>query len=100
MKIKLHPEAFLELEAARDWYEKEADNLGVDFLDEVDLALKMIRENPKVWPVYYGIQNVHRFLVHRFPFGIIYRYLDEIIEIVAVGHLYRKPGYWKNRLNK
>jgi len=41
----------------------------------------------------------YRFLVHRFPFGILYRIAGDEIQIVAIMHLRRKPGYWTKRLS-
>ncbi|MCZ6674550.1 MAG: type II toxin-antitoxin system RelE/ParE family toxin [Verrucomicrobia bacterium] len=38
-----------------------------------------------------------RHLLARFPYGIIYRIDDDVIYVVAVMHLKRNPGYWKNR---
>ncbi|WP_424204564.1 hypothetical protein [Sulfuricaulis sp.] len=32
-----------------------------------------------------------------FPYGIIYRVRFDVIEIIAVMHLRRSPGYWKQR---
>lgn len=34
----------------------------------------------------------------QFPNGIIYRCRRNKIEILAVMHLHRKPGYWKSRI--
>jgi hypothetical protein len=34
----------------------------------------------------------------RFPFAIVYREIsDEEVEIIAVAHLKRRAGYWRNR---
>jgi len=38
-----------------------------------------------------------RILLSRFPFSIIYRVTGHIVEIVAVMHHRRDPGYWVNR---
>lgn len=94
-RLEVHPEVYEELEAARFWYEDHAAGLGSEFLDEIDRAITTIQRSPEAWPVYSG--TTRRFLVHRFPFAIIYRYDDFIIQIVAVAHQRRKPGYWKAR---
>jgi hypothetical protein len=94
-KVELHPEVFSELEQSRAWYDEQARGLGQEFLDEVDQAMMAIEQRPQSWPNY--IAGTHRFLLHRFPFGIIYRYDRESSHILAVMHLHRKPGYWKGR---
>ena len=42
--------------------------------------------------------NTRRRLLSRFPFGIIYCIEKDIIVVVAVMHLSRKPNYWIKRL--
>jgi hypothetical protein len=93
-QIEIHPEVYDELEQARSWYETQTAGLGNDFLDEVERAINAVQRAPDAWPIY---MNVHRYLVHRFPFAILYRYDDFKIRIYAVMHLRRKPGYWKSR---
>jgi toxin ParE1/3/4 len=44
-----------------------------------------------------GRADSRRYLLHRFPFQIVYRARGETIEVVAVAHLKRRPGYWKSR---
>lgn len=37
--------------------------------------------------------------VDRFPYSIIFRLLDkDTVQVLAVAHGSREPGYWKNRL--
>jgi hypothetical protein len=36
-------------------------------------------------------------LLRRFPFGLVYRLGVEEVQVVAVAHLHRRPGYWKSR---
>jgi plasmid stabilization system protein ParE len=43
------------------------------------------------------LENCRRILLHRFPFFIVYRFRQARIEIVAVAHARRRPGYWRER---
>jgi hypothetical protein len=38
-----------------------------------------------------------RYLLQRFPYGLIYAVEGQTIFVVAVMHLKRKPGYWVSR---
>jgi plasmid stabilization system protein ParE len=38
-----------------------------------------------------------RYLVQRFPYGLIYREEGDRIFILAVAHLRRRPEYWRGR---
>jgi len=98
LKIKAHPEVYEELENSRTWYDEKATKLGVDFLKEVDNAIERIRESPEAWSWYEKKIGVRKFLVHRFPYAVIYRYNENMIYILAVANLRRKPGYWKHRI--
>jgi hypothetical protein len=36
--------------------------------------------------------------LRRFPFTIIFREADAGVEIIAIAHGHRRPGYWRDRL--
>jgi toxin ParE1/3/4 len=100
MRVILHSEAEAELEDAFHWYESKAGGLGRELLDEVDEGIERIRETLDTWPLYAEDLGVRRFLLHRFPFAILYRAGSDMIQIVAIMHLRRKPGYWAHRLRR
>jgi toxin ParE1/3/4 len=54
-----------------------------------------VAEGPKRWPRIYG--PFRRYLLHRFPFSAVYIERGDFIEIIAVAHHRRKPGYWIER---
>jgi hypothetical protein len=37
-------------------------------------------------------------MLDRYPFSIIYREMPREIQIIAVAHAKRRPGYWAKRL--
>ncbi len=45
-------------------------------------------------------ENSRRCLVGRFPYGLIYQIKSHALRIIAVAHLHRRPGYWKERLGQ
>lgn len=93
---RFHPQAWQEVEAADDWYRTRNPEASVRFLSALYDGLENIARWPRRWPVYY--QGTRRFLLHRFPFSIIYREEADALSILAVAHHKRKPGYWKSRL--
>lgn len=99
MKVRAHPLVYDELEHYRSWYDSKARHLGTDFVEEVDYAVKRIAESPETWPWYDKTIDVRKFLVHRFPFGVIYRNKIGVVQVLAIADLRRKPGYWKDRLS-
>ncbi len=97
MTCDFHPEARLEYRQAAVFYETRRSGLGVAFTFEVEAAIDRIIEAPERWRV-IG-QDVRRCLTHTFPYGILYTIEAESILIVAVMHLSRRPGYWRDRLS-
>lgn len=97
MRYSFHPEAQSELKLAIDYYEYREKMLGYQFAIEVFAAVERAATYPAMWP--FIESNIHRCLVHRFPYGIVYHYdeaKDELL-ILAVMHLHREPYYWIDR---
>jgi plasmid stabilization system protein ParE len=92
------PEAEEEMNEAAQFYEGRTEGLGKDFLDEVEHTIQSILAFPKSGPVVS--KNLRRRILRRFPFGLLYAIENERIVIVAVAHLKRRPGYWKDRIEK
>jgi hypothetical protein len=98
LKFSFHPEAKFELTQAVEFYQTREINLGAEFLDEVFGAITRIVEYPQAFPNFSP--NTRKCLINRFPFAIIYQIRKEEIFIIAITHLSRKPGYWKERSGK
>lgn len=98
--VEVHPDVYAEVEHSRTWYEERAGNLGTEFIIEVDRAIEKVRESPSTWHFIYDDRGIRRYLVHRFPYAVIYRVKDHLIQIIAVMHLRRHPDYWRERVLK
>ena len=95
-QIDVHPEAVAEARAAVQWYRERSTSAADAFLVELDLAVERIAENPEMYPHY--VRGTRRYLLQRFPFYLVYREIAGKLEIVAIAHGRRKPGYWKKRV--
>jgi plasmid stabilization system protein ParE len=92
-----HQEAGAEYDAAFDWYLARSSDAALSFDAEVDRALKHIIQAPRRWAA--GSYGTRRFLLRQFPFILVYRErASGSIQVVAVAHTSRRPGYWKRRL--
>ena len=95
--VEFHDDAAAEYDAAFDWYRERSLDAALKFDAEVDRAIVQIAEAPKLWAS--AAHSTCRFLLRRFPFVLIYRErASGDIQIVAVTHTSRKPGYWKQRI--
>lgn len=95
MKFVFHPEAEAEFFAAIEYYESAEAGLGRDFSLEVLKTIQNVVDFPLAWPVL--TEDIHRCLTNRFPFGVLYRIESDRIQVLAVMHLRREPGYWQER---
>jgi plasmid stabilization system protein ParE len=93
---RFHPQAWLDLETADDWYRERSADASVRFLSAVYDGLEKIVRSPQRWPKH--LRGTKRFILHRFPFSIIYREESSAINVVAIAHHKRQPRYWKDRL--
>ena len=96
MEIVYDEEAREETLSAATYYEGCCDGLGRLFLASIEGALIQIKNHPETWHRIKG--RFRRYLVHGFPYGIIYTINGENIEIIAVSNLHRIPFYWADRI--
>ncbi|MBI4826083.1 MAG: type II toxin-antitoxin system RelE/ParE family toxin [Nitrospirae bacterium] len=96
MKVRFLKPAQSEVDDAVAWYDSQSRNLGTQFLDDLDRAVRRI--------VAYPLSNIkieediRRCLLSRFLYGIIYGIDSETVVVIAVAHLHREPRYWIDRL--
>ena len=95
MQFRWHPEARREASEAARFYAERQPGLDQRFLDLLEDALHRIRRRPAMYPKVE--RDMHKCRLPRFPYGVIYRAKPEAVEILAVMHLKREPGYWKDR---
>jgi plasmid stabilization system protein ParE len=95
--IEILSEAEEDLERAFDYYQAQRHGLGVEMVEEFRRAVTRIVEHPAAWQALDA--TYRRCRLHRFPYGIVYRFdagAGQAV-IVAVMHLSQKPGGWEAR---
>jgi plasmid stabilization system protein ParE len=97
--IRIGQEAEAEMAEAARWYEAHRAGLGIEFLEAVDDAVVRIAEMPRMGSPISGVadQAIRRRAVRRFPYHVIYLELPDRLQILAVAHDRRRPGYWVGR---
>jgi hypothetical protein len=96
VKFYFHPEANEELDEAVRYYENLRPGLGLEFAEEVYSTIARIARYPDAWPPIST--KTRRCLMNRFPYGVIFQVKSDILRIIAVTNLHRRPGYWKQRI--
>jgi toxin ParE1/3/4 len=95
LPIEFHPEAVAEASDARRWYSEIDPSLGQAFTDELDRAIARVAAAPERWARH--VHGTRAFLLHRFPYLLVYRLALDRVQVIAVQHARRRPGYWKSR---
>lgn len=93
-------EAKAEVRSAANWYEREREGLGDEFVADIRLALDAIERAPETYPHIETTRtkrNLRRYLLHRFSYTLIYELRQDEIVVVAVSHARRRPNYWLRR---
>jgi toxin ParE1/3/4 len=91
-----HPAADQEYIDAARYYARIAPELGSRFYDEIERLLHDVRETPDRFHIFDP--PVRRHFSDVFPYALIYANRPDDVLILAVMHMSRRPGYWKERL--
>ncbi|MGQ0563233.1 MAG: type II toxin-antitoxin system RelE/ParE family toxin [Gemmatimonadota bacterium] len=85
-----------ELERGIAYYEARESGLGEQLFAEVRRVLSLVSDYPEIGAEIWNTRR--RLLLDRFPYGIVYRILEDgSIRVLAVMHLRKRPGYWNRR---
>jgi plasmid stabilization system protein ParE len=93
--VGFHPEAIEEALSAREWYEERSLSASVAFMADLDAAVASISDAPERWPLF--LYGTRRYPFRRFPYFLVYRDNGDVVQVVAVAHARRRPGYWRLR---
>jgi plasmid stabilization system protein ParE len=96
--LRVSPQAEAELQSAAIWYEAKRPGLGTELVAVVYRALETILESHEACPVWRADRPYRTRPLKRFPYVVFFRIEGETVEIVAVAHAKRSPGYWLDRL--
>ena len=66
------------------------------FYEELFSEVALLRRQPCLFPQY--LHGTRRAVLDRYPFSVVFRELPRKIQIIAVAHAKRRPGYWLKRL--
>jgi len=94
-KIDILPDAVKEARKTYRWYLGRSPAAARRFEAAFEAALEQIAQAPDRWPIY--LHGTRYRLLRRFRFILVYRQRRDRLQVVAVAHGRRRPGYWKRR---
>ncbi len=78
------------------FYEKQAEGLGVYFLDTLFSDIDSLIIYAGIHPLFF--EKYHRLLSKRFPFAVYYRIEDDLILVYAVLDCRQNPAWVRKKL--
>jgi len=75
------------------FYEEQRAGLGIRYLFAFEAAIERVCAHPERFPVEH-IAGIRRIRVPGFPFNVLYRVVGDEVEVLALAHHSRRPGYW------
>lgn len=93
--LRLSLQAELEATEARQWYEERSEAVARRIIDELKLGLARISEVPERFPFFR--EPFRQYILQKFPYVVIYRERVDVVEVIAVAHAKRRPGYWDKK---
>ena len=97
MSYYFHPGAEAEYFEAIAFFEFRQRGLGASYLAEFEGLMANVVHSPH----HYRIErkpNIRGVSLRRFPFKVIFRDVEGVVQILAVSHKRRRPDYWLDRL--
>lgn len=95
MKVRVLSCAEREFAEAVDYYNAQQRGLGFEFAAEIKCAFERIAAFPNAWPRFSD--RSRRYLVSRFPYGVLHQIRAEDIVVLAIMDLRRDPERWRER---
>jgi toxin ParE1/3/4 len=96
--VSILSEAELDIDNAFIWYEIAQIGLGNDFFETVNKSVLFISNNPFSCTEIYN--DIRRFVIKKFPYGIYYKVKSEEkeIQIIGVIHFKRSKRIMRTRI--
>lgn len=97
MKYAFHPEAADEYAETVAYYKSLRTELGMRF----DKAIKLVIIGACELPERYRLElppTIRKGRVQGFPYNVIFREVEDGIQILALAHHRRRPFYWLGRV--
>jgi plasmid stabilization system protein ParE len=96
MTVEYHPLTVSDLNNAVSYYNRQRLGLGDELRSEIYSTIERIEANPYQFGT---IKNsVRRALVHRFPYAVLFRVIDDsTIRVLVIRHHRRRPSFGLSR---
>jgi plasmid stabilization system protein ParE len=95
-RVSLAARARVDLRKTYDWYQAQSTGLGPRFVRAFTQAVDLATERPTSFPEVEG--DVRRVILSKFPFGVFFRIIGDVIRVVRVIDLRSDDHKWRREL--
>jgi toxin ParE1/3/4 len=97
-QIIVRPLAVEDVVEAAAWYERQAEGLGEELIDEILRAIHRAAANPELFRILRRDGEIRRVLTERFPYRIFFSTSDHALYVHAILHGAQHDRRWRRRL--
>lgn len=94
--LEFDADARAEFDQAFNWYAERSVGAAIGFATEIDVAIESIAADPNRFVRTHAGCQLCR--LKRYPYCVVYYRAGDTVRVVAIAHVKRRPGYWRNRL--
>lgn len=93
--LDIHQEATQEIISAIIWYMEQSPSAADGFIVDLNQRLTSVLHDPHRFAKY--LYRTRQSRLRSYPYLIVYRFRRSVVQVVAVAHTSRRPGYWAKR---
>jgi hypothetical protein len=93
-QVRFHPRAAEEADNAHLWYRARNSHVADAFRSDLDAAIEAISDRARRWLRLFV--RFRRLPMRRFPFSIVYVERADTVDVIALAHHRRRPGFWSS----
>lgn len=87
-RVRVRPEAELDLLISAGWYEAQRQGLGAEFIEELAALVASLGNSALLYPELFP--GVRRVFAHRFPYVVAYRIEGDEVVVLSILHMRRR----------
>lgn len=95
MRIRFHQFAKRDLDDAVEWYDLQLPGLGERFKKTLRMTVDKMGRHPFWFP--NEEDGIYKAYIPKFSYKVLYTIDADTINVWAIAHMHRKPGYWQKR---
>jgi toxin ParE1/3/4 len=92
--LRFAPRVWPEIAEAIAWHEEQRTGRGAELAAVLEQAFEEIGTWPERWPLWKPSLPYRRRVLLDFPYLVFYTVELDVVEVLAVAHAKRRPGYW------